>query len=101
VFVFPSICEGSATVTYEALASGIPVIATPNTGSVVRDGIDGHIVPMRNPEAIAQSIESYLKTPGLHEAEQNKDIKGRERLGIEAYGGRLIKAIDFVSARLP
>jgi glycosyltransferase involved in cell wall biosynthesis len=101
VFVLPSICEGSATVTYEALASGVPVICTPNTGSMVRDRVDGHIVPIRNPEAIAQSIENYLKTPGLLEAEQNEAIKGRERLGIEAYGERLVKAIDFVYDRLP
>src|SRR5208283_380502 len=40
VFLLPSICEGSATVTYEALAHGLPVICTPNTGSVVRDGME-------------------------------------------------------------
>jgi len=57
--VLPSICEGSATVTYEALASGVPVICTPKTGSMVRHGVDGNIVPIRNPEAIAQSIENY------------------------------------------
>src|SRR5207245_11203657 len=37
VFVLPSICEGSALVTYEALASGIPLIATPNTGAWIRE----------------------------------------------------------------
>jgi len=79
----------------------VPVIATPNTGSMVRHGVDGHIVPIRNPKAIAQSIENYLKTPRLLEAEQNEAIKGRERLGIEAYGERLIKAIDFVYDQLP
>ena len=94
VFVLPSICEGSATVTYEALASGIPVIATPNTGSVVRNGVDGHIVPIRSSDAIVAILEGYLKTPGLLQAEQNEAITGRERLGIEAYGERLIKAID-------
>ena len=41
VFFMPSVCEGSATVTYEALMSGLPVIATPNPGSVVIDGVNG------------------------------------------------------------
>ena len=36
VFLLPSICEGSATVCYEALAYGLPVITTRNAGSVVR-----------------------------------------------------------------
>ena len=44
VFVFPSLFEGSAVVTYEALASGLPSIVTPRAGSVVRDGIEGFLV---------------------------------------------------------
>lgn len=56
VFVLPSILEGSAKTTYEAMAAGIPVIATPNAGSVVRDGVDGFIVPIRSPEAIRDRL---------------------------------------------
>jgi glycosyltransferase involved in cell wall biosynthesis len=57
VFVLPSIHEGSAQVTYEAMASGIPVVTTPNAGSPVRDGIDGFIVPVRDIEALMERIE--------------------------------------------
>ncbi len=39
VFVLPSIVEGSAAASYEALLSGLPVVATPNTGSIVEDGL--------------------------------------------------------------
>jgi glycosyltransferase involved in cell wall biosynthesis len=56
VFVLPSICEGSAMVTYEAMSAGLPIITTYNSGSIVRDGIDGFIVPSRNLEAIADKI---------------------------------------------
>ena len=45
VFAFPSLFEGSAVVTYEALACGLPSIVTPSAGSVVRDGIEGFLVP--------------------------------------------------------
>lgn len=65
VFVLPSICEGSAMVTYEALISGVPVITTYNSGAVVRDEIDGFIVPIRNVEAIAEKL---LK---IHAMKQN------------------------------
>ncbi|MCJ8278515.1 MAG: glycosyltransferase family 4 protein [Rivularia sp. ALOHA_DT_140] len=56
VFVLPSICEGSAMVTYEALNWGLPIITTDNTGSIVRDRIDGFIVPIRDSEAIAKAL---------------------------------------------
>jgi glycosyltransferase involved in cell wall biosynthesis len=56
VFVLPSICEGSAMVVYEALLYGLPVITTHNSGSIVRDGIDGFIVPICDPSAIADSL---------------------------------------------
>ncbi len=56
VFVLPSICEGSAMVTYEALSWGLPVITTANSGSIVRNGIDGFIIPMRNSNVIAEKL---------------------------------------------
>ncbi|MEO0137835.1 MAG: glycosyltransferase family 4 protein [candidate division WOR-3 bacterium] len=93
VFVLPSICEGSATATYEALASGIPVICTPNTGSMVKDNVDGHIVPIRNADAIASVIESYLKNPEKLKTHQKNAIEGREKVGLEAYKERLIRSI--------
>jgi len=55
--VLPSLFEGSAAATYEGLASGLPVITTPNAGSVVRDGVDGFIIPVRDIDALAERIE--------------------------------------------
>lgn len=57
VFAFPSIEEGSALVTYEALACGLPVVTTPNSGSVIRDGEEGFIIPVRDIEALATALE--------------------------------------------
>ena len=45
LFVLPSHREGSAKSIYEALACGLPVVTTPEAGSVVRDGMEGRIVP--------------------------------------------------------
>lgn len=57
VFVYPSLHEGSAFATYEALASGLPVVTTLNAGSVARDGQEGFIVPIRDAGAIAAAVE--------------------------------------------
>jgi glycosyltransferase involved in cell wall biosynthesis len=56
VFVLPSLQEGSAMVSYEAMACGIPSIVSENTGSVLRDGIDGFVIPIRSVEAIMDRL---------------------------------------------
>lgn len=61
IYVFPSLVEGSSLSIYEALASGLPVITTPNAGSIVRDGIEGFIVPARDTEALSAAIERLAK----------------------------------------
>lgn len=73
IFVYPSLHEGSALAIYEALASGLPVITTPNSGSVVRDGVDGFIVPIRDIEALKEKILLLY---------QNKDL--RDRMSLQA-----------------
>lgn len=60
IFCLPSLTEGSATAIYEALAHGIPVVTTRATGSVVRDNVEGLIVPLRDGGAIADSIASIV-----------------------------------------
>ena len=65
VLVLPSLLEGSALVVLEAMASGLPVIVTENAGAdAVRDGVEGFVVPVRSPEAIAARLED-LASPGL------------------------------------
>ena len=68
VFVFPSLFEGSAVVTYEALASGLPCIVTPSAGSVVRDGVEGFVIPPGSIEAVAERMETLGSNPLLRTA---------------------------------
>jgi len=58
VFVLPSIEEGLARVLFEAMACGLPVIATPNTGAedIIENGKQGFIVPIRDVEALKEKI---------------------------------------------
>ncbi len=93
IFVFPSIEEGSALVTYEALASGLPVITTHNSGSIVRDGQEGFLVPIRDAQALRERIIYLYENPKVGaqmgeaaraRAEQYTWDKSRSRL-LEAY----------------
>ncbi|MGO8759785.1 MAG: glycosyltransferase family 4 protein [Terracidiphilus sp.] len=60
VLVLPSLTEGCALVVLEALACGLPVIVTPNTGSLefVRDGREGFVVPICRSDAIADRLHA-------------------------------------------
>lgn len=64
-FVLPSLVEGSAKVTYEAMACGLPVVVTPNAGSVARDGKEGYVVPIRDDEALQQKLLLLYQQPEL------------------------------------
>lgn len=56
VFVLPTISDGFAITQLEALAHGVPVIATPNCAAVVTPGLDGSIVPAGDADALAAAI---------------------------------------------
>jgi glycosyltransferase involved in cell wall biosynthesis len=43
IFFFPSTCEGSAGAVMEAMATGLPILTSPNSGTVVRDGVEGFL----------------------------------------------------------
>ena len=93
VFLLPSICEGSATATYEALACGLPVICTPNTGSIVRSGEDGFIVPMRDVQAIVTSLECLLEDRDRLNAMSARAQQRWSEISLEAYQSRLLRAL--------
>jgi glycosyltransferase involved in cell wall biosynthesis len=65
VLVLPTLYEGSALVVNEAMASGLPVITTPNAGSAVQDGVEGFIIPIRDADALISRIEALYEDPKL------------------------------------
>jgi starch synthase len=67
IHVFPSQWEGSAKVTYEAAACGLPQITTREAGDVVRDGVEGIIVRPGDVDAIAAAIEHFYRHPEIVE----------------------------------
>jgi glycosyltransferase involved in cell wall biosynthesis len=57
LFVFPTLSDGFGVTQLEAMAHGLPVIATRNCGEVVEDGVNGLVIPARDPQALAKAIE--------------------------------------------
>lgn len=89
VFVLPSICEGSATVVYEALAYGLPVICTENTGSVIRNGLEGFIVPVRDGFAVAEKLAFIAADPDSYATISQNARKRADEYTLKSYAHRL------------
>ena len=90
VLVFPTSCDSFGLVQVEAMAAGLPVITTPNAGSVVRDGVDGFIVPIRDSEALAAKIELLAKDPELLAWMSQNARQRAAEFSWERYGERLV-----------
>ena len=69
LYVLPSIVEGFALSAVEALATGIPVVVSTNTGvaDIIQDRIDGFIVEPRNKAKLQQILEFASQNPELIE----------------------------------
>jgi sugar transferase (PEP-CTERM/EpsH1 system associated) len=78
VFVLPSIAEGISNTVLEAMATGLPVVATRvgGTPELVIDGLTGLLVSPADPLALALALKVYVEQPGLR---RNHGRAGRER----------------------
>lgn len=92
VLVLPSVLEGHPLVLLEAMALGRPVVATdiPGCREIVRDGVDGLLVPARNPEAIAAAVIGLLKSP---EERVRLGAAGHARVREDFSEGRMLSRL--------
>jgi len=74
IFVLPSLSEGRPNVVAEAMACGLPVIATAVNGTpeLIEDGIDGMLVEPGNSKSIEDAVLRLLGDSGLYDAIKSK-----------------------------
>ena len=79
IFALPSQAEGISNTILEAMASGLPVVATDVGGNaeLVAAGETGMLVPAQNPQAMAQALLRYTADAALR---QSHGAAGRERV---------------------
>ena len=94
IYVFPSLVEGSSLSIYEAMASGLPVVTTPNAGSIVRDGVDGLIVPPRDVDALTAAVERLVRDEELRITMGRNALERARTFGDWShYGDRLAMTV--------
>lgn len=95
VFIFPSLAEGSARIVFEALACGCYVITTPNSGSIVEDGIHGALVPPGDVDALEAAIRQAISKPEkVAQIGQRNARLIRSRYRQQNYGDALFRLYE-------
>lgn len=93
VFVLPSQAEGMALAALEALACGIPVVTTAAAGSPLRHGIEGFLVPERDPQALADRLQQLIDDRALRARLGAAARRRAAEFTWEHYGRRLLAAL--------
>jgi sugar transferase (PEP-CTERM/EpsH1 system associated) len=83
VFVLPSLCEGISNTVLEAMASGVPVVATAAGGNLelVEDGYCGRLFPPGDVAMLARLLAGYIADPLLRQAH----AKAARRVAVERF----------------
>ncbi len=98
VFVFPSLEEGSALVTYEAMACGLPLIVTEESGSVARHDREALVIPPDNVDALAAALTALAADPA-RAGQMGLAARGRvEQFPWTDYGDRIAAVHRWLAA---
>ena len=94
IFVLPSILEGFGIVLLEAMAAGIPVVATNVNGikEVVINMHSGLLVPSKDPEAIADAVIRLIDNPELRKSLIQEGLKRAKLFDVKEH---IIKLDNF------
>ena len=90
VFVLPSLAEGISNTILEAMATGLPVVATNVGGNseILLHGKTGFLVPRSDPDALAAAIRRYVDDPVLR---QIHGASARSRCEAEFSIGAMVR----------
>jgi len=102
LFVLPSLAEGISNTILEAMASGLPVLATAVGGNpeLVEPGVTGALVPRNDAESMARAMRAYAESTELcrrHGSEARRMVE--RRFGMEAMVNAYMAVYDSMLAR--
>jgi len=99
--VLPSLSEGTSNVVLEAMASGLPVIASgiPGMREIVQDGISGFLIDPQNPRDLAEKVLKLAEDPALCRSMGEAGRRGVAGSGWDAVAASYREVYQKVCAR--
>lgn len=99
VFVFPSFFEGLAQVQIEAMAAGLPLIATEEAGAgdLIEEGTNGFLVPSGDAESLGARMAELAGDADLRARMREAACRKRDQLSWARYGERWGEMLESAS----
>lgn len=99
VYVLPSYREGMPRTVLEAMAMGRPIITTdaPGCRETVIEGYNGFLIPVRDPQALAEAMERFIMRPELVAQMGNNSRKlAEDRFDVHRVNAQMMKAMGLI-----
>ena len=94
IFVSSSLEDGFSMVQLQAMACGLPIITTHNTGAseLINEGEEGFVIPIKDIDLLKDKINILYKDEKLRDEMSKKSyLKAKNNLSWDHYGEKIIK----------
>lgn len=99
VYCSPSLEEGQALAVLEAMASGLAIIATRESGAPIEDGKEGLIIPARSPEKIRDALQYFQDNPNEIDRMGKNALQKAQTLTWQKFGERVLEICEEAGSR--
>lgn len=99
VLVFPTLSDSFGAVILEAMAAGIPVVASPHCAEIVEHGVSGFVVEPRDTEALARAVSTIINDRALREKMGAAARLRAREYTWEKHGATLTRTLQSIQQR--
>jgi len=99
-FILASLSEGISNAALEAMACGLPVVASDSGGmrEAIREGVDGYLVAPRDPQALANALQKLVQPQVRRLLGEAGRVRIEQDFSLDSQTDRFVELYDSVLA---